>query len=98
MVYLYTTELFPTSIRSTAIGACSTIARIGGIVALLMQGISYVWPPLTMLIFGLMAIIGGILAAHFPETINDKLPQNMDESLNLGQNVKRNRFGIIQSS
>jgi hypothetical protein len=30
MVYLYTTELFPTSIRSTAIGSCSTMALVGG--------------------------------------------------------------------
>ena len=27
MVYLYTAELYPTSIRGTAVGACSTVAR-----------------------------------------------------------------------
>jgi OCT family organic cation transporter-like MFS transporter 4/5 len=34
MVYLYTAELFPTSIRSTAIGSCSTMARVGGMYVL----------------------------------------------------------------
>ena len=29
LVYLYTAELFPTKIRNTAIGTCSSIARIG---------------------------------------------------------------------
>lgn len=29
-VYVYTAEAFPTSLRSTALGACSSLARIGG--------------------------------------------------------------------
>lgn len=33
IVYLYTAELFPTAIRSTATGLCSMMARIGGIAA-----------------------------------------------------------------
>ena len=32
-VCLYTAELYPTQIRSTAIGMCSMMARIGGFVA-----------------------------------------------------------------
>ena len=30
--YMYTAQLYPTSIRNTAVGTCSTIARIGGMV------------------------------------------------------------------
>ena len=33
VVYLYTAELYPTQIRSTAIGMCSMMARIGGFAA-----------------------------------------------------------------
>jgi OCT family organic cation transporter-like MFS transporter 4/5 len=36
-VYLFTAELYPTAIRNTAIGLCSTLARVGGITALLLQ-------------------------------------------------------------
>ena len=32
-MYLYTAELYPTVVRSTAIGLCSMMARIGGILA-----------------------------------------------------------------
>ena len=32
-VYLYTAELYPTQIRSTAVGMCSMMARIGGFAA-----------------------------------------------------------------
>jgi len=33
LVYMFTAELFPTTIRSSAVGICSLMARIGGISA-----------------------------------------------------------------
>ena len=95
MVYIYTSELFPTAIRSTAVGVCSTIARVGGIIALLMEGLSNIWEPFPMIIFGAVALTAGILGFHFPETRGDKLPENMDDAMHLGQNVKRNKYGAI---
>ena len=37
IVYVYTAELYPTSIRNTAIGSCSSIARMGGVTALVLN-------------------------------------------------------------
>ena len=36
IIYVYTAELFPTIIRNSAIGSCSTIARVGGMLCLVI--------------------------------------------------------------
>ena len=52
MIFLYTTELFPTVVRSAALGTCSLVARLGGIIApqiILLQTVS---PSLPFIVFG----------------------------------------------
>ena len=50
---------------------------IGGIVAILIQNLNTLWPPLQLFVFGIISIIAGILAIQFPETRNDKLPESI---------------------
>ena len=37
IVYVYTAEMFPTVIRNQAVGTCSLVARIGGVISLLLD-------------------------------------------------------------
>ena len=82
--------------RNTAVGTCSSIARIAGVIAILMQNLKEFWPPMSMVIFGTVSIIAAALAFKFPETRNDKLPESIEEALKLGQNVRRDKFGVIR--
>ena len=68
LVYLYTAELYPTAMRNTAIGCCSTVARVGGVLALLMKALRIVWSPLPLLITGVIGCLAGVLALFGPET------------------------------
>ena len=92
-VYLYTSELFPTSIRGTAVGLCSTIARIGGVCSLLLAGLSRVWEPFPMVIMGSVATLAGICALFFPETTGVGLPETMEDAINISKN---NNFKLCQ--
>ena len=68
MIFLYTTELFPTIVRSAALGTCSLVARLGGIAApqiILFRRISASLPSI---IFGAMAILAMFAATLLPET------------------------------
>ena len=89
IVYVYTAELFPTVIRNTSIGACSAVARFGGIAAILIGQLAPYWAPAPMLIMGCVAIAAGSLALLLPETVGNKLPETMNEAINIGKDSKR---------
>jgi hypothetical protein len=42
-----------------------------------------------MLILGVSAVVGGLIALFFPETVGHKLPQTMEEALELGRDSRR---------
>ena len=89
MCYLYTSELYPTSLRGTAVGSCSTMARVGGIIALVIAPLKRIWKPLPMTILGSVAVIAGLFAIAFPETTGEKMPETMEEAINIGKKEKR---------
>ncbi|KAL9982535.1 hypothetical protein ACROYT_G004589 [Oculina patagonica] len=82
-VYLMTSELFPTVLRNTAQGTGSMSARVGGIlapyVALMGQlpGLSIAFPAV---IFGVVAVVAGILMYWIPETLFSPMHQTIEEA------------------
>ena len=76
-------------IRNTSIGACSTVARFGGIAANLIGLLAAYWGPAPMVVMGIVAVIAGTLALRLPETVGNKLPESMDEAINIGKDSKR---------
>ena len=89
MCFLYTSEFYPTSLRGTAVGSCSTIDRVGGIIALVIDPLKRIWKPLPMTLSGSVAVIAGLFAIAFPETTGEKMPETMEEALNIGKKQKR---------
>ncbi|XP_078516575.1 solute carrier family 22 member 6-A-like [Lissotriton helveticus] len=77
--FLYTGELYPTVIRQTGMGFSSTVARVGGIVAPLVQMTSDYFRFLPLMIYGGAAFLSGIGAYFLPETINLPLPDTIED-------------------
>ncbi|XP_071800449.1 solute carrier family 22 member 4-like [Asterias amurensis] len=84
-IYLWTSEMFPTPVRTVAIGMCSVAARVGGIVAPLMLNMADVIPNLHLIVFGIVTIVAGVSLIPLPETNGKKLPETMAEGEEFGK-------------
>jgi len=86
IMFVYTAELFPTSIRNRSIGACSFWGRVGGIIAPQILLLEKVWTPLPLLILSMFSLAAGVsVLVLLPETKGTKLPENMEEALLIGE-------------
>jgi len=74
-IYVYAPEVYPTHIRSTGIGFCSFVARIGGILTpFVAQTLGETHLHFTLIIYGSFMILAGILSLVLPfETKGRKL-------------------------
>ncbi|TWW70933.1 Solute carrier family 22 member 13 [Takifugu flavidus] len=71
--FLYTAELYPTSLRQNGMGISSMFARVGGILAPLVLLLEVYHSSIPMLICGTFPIVAGGLCLLLPETKNMEL-------------------------
>lgn len=80
VLYLYAAELFPTTLRSTALGVQSVTARIAGIIAPFIPGLDEWIPGLPLVVFGFPATVFGIAILRLmPETLGETLPATVSD-------------------
>ncbi|XP_054088411.1 organic cation transporter protein [Zeugodacus cucurbitae] len=80
IVTLYTAELYPTEIRNSALGTCSTWAHVGSISApyvVDVLGLLGWYIPTT--ICGCCVLVAGLLTLTLPETSTHKLADRVEE-------------------
>lgn len=84
LIYLYTCELYPTVIRSLAVGSGSMMCRAGSVVAPFCVYLKDFWIYMPQLIVGVLAFIIGVLTMLLPETLGQPLTSTMEEAEALG--------------
>uniref|UniRef100_A0A182WEZ8 Major facilitator superfamily (MFS) profile domain-containing protein n=1 Tax=Anopheles minimus TaxID=112268 RepID=A0A182WEZ8_9DIPT len=85
-LYIYTVEMFPTNLRQSLLSTCSMFGRIGSMIAPQTPLLAKFWTPLPMILFGCLGISSGIAALKFPETLNNELPNTLEEAMNMEAN------------
>ncbi len=89
IIFIYTSELFPTVIRTVGVGSCAFWGRVGSLLApqilLLGKKLNHESPDLvTFITFGALSLLAGLLALLLPETLNRDLPDTVFEAEHLG--------------
>jgi len=79
IVWLYTPELFPTSIRNSGLGSCSLVARLGGVLANAVGDLAEIHVNLPIAMFGSAAVISSIISVLLPETAGKPLANTVAE-------------------
>jgi len=89
--FSYTIELFPTSTRNAVVGLCSTMDKVGGILAPSLAGIGrMVNQSMPFIIFAIANIVIGSLCMMLPETSNSPLPTTIKEAEDIEKSVTWN--------
>lgn len=89
LIYLYTAELYPTVIRSLAVGSGSMMCRIGSVVAPFCVYLTDVWIFMPQLLVGIMALVTGILTLMLPETLGKPLMNTMEEATEIEEKERK---------
>ncbi|XP_071816093.1 organic cation transporter protein-like isoform X3 [Apostichopus japonicus] len=77
IIYFYTAEILPTSVRTVGIALCTTASNLTVALASLILLLSAIWEELPYLIFGTFTIVGGLLVLLLPETRGCPLPEHL---------------------
>ncbi len=86
-IYLYTSELYPTSLRTVGVGVSSMCGRVGAILSpyVALLGAYVHWAP--MVAFGSAATACGFLVLLLPETLGKELPETVEDAINFDRAV-----------
>nr|XP_012309888.1 solute carrier family 22 member 8 [Aotus nancymaae]XP_012309889.1 solute carrier family 22 member 8 [Aotus nancymaae] len=88
-LFLYTSELYPTVIRQTGMGVSNLWTRVGSMLSPLVKITGEVQPLIPNIIYGIVALLGGSAALFLPETLNQPLPETIEDLENWSLQAKK---------
>ncbi|XP_046616201.1 uncharacterized protein LOC124303246 [Neodiprion virginianus] len=84
-ISVFTAEQFPTVLRNTGVGTCSAMARLGGVVAPMINELSEISVAIPLVTFGSCSLLAGLITLLLPETLETELPETIQEMEDFGK-------------
>ncbi|RZC36019.1 organic cation transporter protein, partial [Asbolus verrucosus] len=94
----YAAELLPTVVRAQGVALIHIMGYVASILAPFVVYLGNVSVSLPLLILGVLGIIGGILALFLPETLDQELPQTLQDGENFGIGQKIWDFPCVKKN
>ncbi|KAK3776071.1 hypothetical protein RRG08_046738 [Elysia crispata] len=87
VIYVYCTEIFPTSVRSSAMALMYISGMIGGVISPYVVEMSEsmgerMGAAFPMIVFGSVGLAAGLLSLLLPETKDKVMPENIEDAVN----------------
>jgi len=79
ILYMYTGELMPTTVRAAGVGSSSLVSKVGGTLSTTVAALADIHPAIPTVIFATMALTSGALTVALPETRNRKMPESIED-------------------
>uniref|UniRef100_A0A8C9ZJB7 Solute carrier family 22 member 7b, tandem duplicate 1 n=1 Tax=Sander lucioperca TaxID=283035 RepID=A0A8C9ZJB7_SANLU len=93
IIFLFTTELYPTVVRQNGLGYTSFLARLGVSISPLIVLLEDVWHLLPAVTYCAVAVGSGLVALLLPETLKARLPQYIEDIEKPRYRGKEDQFG-----
>lgn len=81
----YAAELLPTVVRAQGVALIHIMGYVASIAAPFVVYLDFVSPVLPLLVLGTLGILGGILSLLLPETLDQDLPQTLQDGEDFGR-------------
>ncbi|CAH2097929.1 unnamed protein product [Euphydryas editha] len=86
--YVQIGELLPTVVRAQAMGASSVVAGVGLLTCPYIVSLADHSRSLPLTIMGVLSVVAGITSLFLPETLNQPLPQTLEDGESFGRDFK----------